>query len=144
MSRGHTVMSVSQTNPFWAVGREPGRELIALGSAVALTALGVDYALGGDIGLFYDLVFVTLCLALAALVRPGDFYVVALMPPALMVVMLGIVAAFAPEAIAGADDSFTQALVSGLVRHSPALLAGMAVSLGWLAQRLHAAGQDLP
>ena len=70
--------------PFWQVGREPGRQVVALGAALTLTAVSLDVLLAGTLTLFFDLCFMALCLGLAALVRRRDFFLVALLPPLLM------------------------------------------------------------
>jgi hypothetical protein len=134
--------SVSGARAFWDVGHEPGRGLIALGFAVALTAVAIDVFLVGQLSLFFDLTFVTLCLGLATLVRTSDFFVVALLPPAILLGVFILVAAVAPHAMADSGDSFVQALISGLVRHSWALLVGFALCLGWLGIRIRTDDSD--
>lgn len=126
---------VSQAKALWDVGQEPGRQLVALGMAVALTAVTIDVFIVGRVSLFFDLAFVTLCLGLAALVRLDDFFIVALMPPIMMLAVFTLVALVAPEALGEAGDGFTQTLVSGMVRHSWALLAGFVLCLGWMGFR---------
>lgn len=133
---------MSQARAFWDVGHEPGRQLVALGLAVGLTAVAVDVFLVGRVSLFFDLAFVTLCLGLAALVKLSDFFVVALLPPTIMLVVFTLVALVAPEALADEGDSFTQVLVSGMVRHSWALLVGFVVCLGWLGFRARSEDGD--
>ena len=62
--------AVSQTRTLWEEGHEPGRQVVALGLAVALTVVVVDLLLVGRLSLFFDLCFVVLCLGLA-LRRPA-------------------------------------------------------------------------
>ncbi|MGF9754372.1 DUF6542 domain-containing protein [Microvirga sp. 0TCS3.31] len=131
MTRAHT---------WWQVGQEPGRQVVSLGIALALTAVALDVLLVGSLTLFFDLCFMVVCLGLAALVRRQDFYLVALLPPVLLVVVLGFVAAVARDAIADPRDSFLQAVVSGVVTHGVALFIGYALCLGWLGWRLHRQG----
>jgi hypothetical protein len=126
---------VSQRRTLWEEGREPGRQVVVLGFAVALTLVLVNLLVAGRLGLFFDLCFVTLCLGLALAVRPGDFLTVGLLPPLLMIAVFALVALTDPTAIAAAGDSLVQAVVSGLAAHSEALLAGYALCLGTLAHR---------
>jgi hypothetical protein len=121
---------------FWQVGREPGRQVVALGVALTLTAVSIDVLLVGSLTLFFDLCFVALCLGLAALVRRRDFYVVAVLPPVLMTVVFAFVALVARDVVADRRDSLLQAVVSGVATHGVALSAGYALCLGWLGWRL--------
>lgn len=132
---------MTQAEAFWAVGREPGRQVVSLGVAVTLTAVGIDVLLVGRLTLFFDLCFVVLCLGLAALVRRRDFFMVALLPPPLMTVVFGFVALVARGTIADASDSVLQAIVSGVATHGVALFLGYALCLGWLGWRLHHEGE---
>lgn len=126
---------MSQTRTLWAEGREPGRQVVALGLAVALSAVALDVALGGRVSLFFDLSFIALCLALALAVRPTDFFVVGVLPPLLMVAVFAVVGATSPGQIARPEDGVVQAVLSGLSRHAGALVIGYALCLGTLALR---------
>ena len=126
---------MSHTRTLWEEGREPGRQVVALGLAVALTAVALDVALGGRVSLFFDLTFITLCLALALAVRPTDFFVVGVLPPLLMVAVFVVVGATSPGQIARPGDGVVQAVLSGLSAHSGALVLGYALCLGCLALR---------
>jgi hypothetical protein len=131
---------VTRAHTWWQVGQEPGRQVVSLGVALTLTAVALDVLLVGSLTLFFDLCFMALCLGLAALVRRQDFYLVALLPPALMVLVFGFVAVVARDAIADPRDSFLQAVISGVVTHGVALFIGYALCLGWLGWRLHRKG----
>lgn len=123
----------------WDSGRESGSQVVALGAAGVFTVAAVDIALIGHLGLFFDLCFVALCLALALRVAPGDFFVVGVLPPLIMLAGLLVLALSQPGAIAHPDDSAVQAVVSGLAAHASALLAGYGVALGalfWRAREL--------
>jgi hypothetical protein len=126
---------VSQTRTLWEEGREPGRQVVALGLAVALTAVTVDLALVGRISLFFDVCFVALCVGLALVVRPLDFFTVGVLPPMIMVVVFTLLGLTRPGMIAHPDDGVVQAVVSGLSRHSAALVLGYALCLTCLAVR---------
>ena len=131
---------MTQADTRWQAGREPGLQVVSLGVALTLTAVALDVLLVGSLTLFFDLCFVALCLGLAALVRREDFYLVALLPPVLMVVVFGFVAVVARDAIADPRDSLLQAVVSGVATHGVALFVGYALCLGWLGWRLHRKG----
>jgi hypothetical protein len=56
---------------FWTVGHEPGRQVVALGVALTLTAVSLDVLLVGRLTFFFDLCFVALCLR-DAIADPRD------------------------------------------------------------------------
>ena len=119
----------------WEEGREPGRQVVALGAAAILSALALDLALGGDVGLFFDLCFVALCLALALAVRPTDFFTVGVLPPLLMLGTLLLLELARPGVLGHPRDGAVQSVVTGLADHSGALVAGYLLTLGTLAIR---------
>lgn len=119
----------------WEEGRTPGREVVALATAIALTALLLDVWLSADLGLLFDLVFVTVCVGAALLVRPEDFFTVGTWPPLAMVGAIALLAITDPAAVADAGDGTVQAVVSGLSTHSVALVLGYAACLALLAVR---------
>jgi hypothetical protein len=120
---------VSDSRTIWDEGRENGRAVVALGAAVALSAIAVNLAMVGRVSMFFDLWFVLLCLGLALLVRPRDFFTVGVLPPLIMLGAFVVLAAGRPEAIASPRDGMVQAVVSGLAHHSVALIAGYALCL---------------
>lgn len=126
---------MSHTRTLWEEGREPGRQVVALGLAVALTAVVLDALLVGRVSLFFDLCFVALCVGLALAVRPTDFFTVGVLPPLIMVVVFTLLGFTNPGVVARSEDGVVQAVVSGLSRHSAALLVGYALCLGCLAVR---------
>lgn len=134
------LAGVSRSAPFWDPGSESGRQVVALGVAGTLTAVSIDIALAGRLTQFFDLCFVALCLALAALVRRRDFFAVALLPPLLMIGVFTFVALVARDGLADPRDSLVQAVVSGVATHGIALFVGYALCLGWLGWRLRRSG----
>ena len=106
-----------------------------LGLAVALTAIVVDVGTVGHVSIFFDLCFVCLCLGLALAVRPTDFFTVGVLPPLIMVVVFTLLGFSRPGTIADPDDGVIQAVVSGLSRHSAALVIGYVLCLACLAIR---------
>lgn len=123
----------------WPAGRDSGRQVIALGFALTLTAVAVDLLLVGSLSLFFDLSFVVACLLLAWMVRPRDFFTVGVLPPLLMLGVFVLAGFVAPGLIANPRDSVVQAVISGLSIHAGALIAGYVLALGSLAYRAHRA-----
>ena len=108
------MCAVSQARTLWKEGREPGRQVVALGVAVALTVVIVDLALVGRVSLFFDLCFIALCIGLALAVRPTDFFVVGVLRPLIMVGVFALLGLTRPAVIAHPQDGAVQAVVSGL------------------------------
>jgi hypothetical protein len=129
-------VSLPASRTVWEEGHESGREMAALGVALALTAAALDLVLGGQIGLLFDLAFVLLCLALALAVHPRDFFTVGVLPPILMLVTFTLLAMTRSESIARAEDGLVQAIVSGLSHHSLALVIGYLLALAVLVVRV--------
>ena len=130
MTRAHTL---------WEEGTEPGRQVVVLGVAVTLTAIALDLLVNSRLTVIFDLLFVALCVALALLVRPRDFFTVGVLPPLLMLGTMLLVALNGTEVIATRHDSVIQAVVTGLAHHSVALFVGYALCLGILVLRQRAA-----
>jgi hypothetical protein len=126
---------VTHARTLWEEGREPGRQVVALGVALALTVAAIDLALVGRLSLFFDLCFVALCLVVALAVRPTDFFTVGVLPPLIMVTVFALLGATRPEAVAHPEDGVVQAVVSGLSHHSGALVVGYVLCLACLAVR---------
>lgn len=126
---------MSQTGTVWTDGIEPGRQAVALGLALVLSVVVVNLLLVGELSFFFDLCFVVLCLGLALVVRPDDFFAVGVLPPLMMLAVFVLLGAVAPDTIADPRDGLVQAVVSGLAHHSGALVAGYMLCLGCLALR---------
>lgn len=127
--------SAEPVRTLWEEGHEPGHQVVALGVAISLSALALDLAMGGDVGLFLDLCFVATCLAVALLVRPGDFFTVGVLPPLLLLGSLLLLDLTRPTVLGHPDDGLVQSVVTGLAHHSGALVAGHLLCLGTLAVR---------
>jgi hypothetical protein len=121
----------------WHPGHEPGRSVVALGFALALTAALLDVTVTGEVTWLFDLCFVLLCVALALLVAPRDLFTVGVLPPLIMLAVFLLVALADVDALAQRDDGVAQAVVSGLAHHSLALCLGYGLCLVLLAQRRH-------
>ena len=126
---------MSEARTLWEEGHEPGRQVVALGLALALTVVVFDIGIGGGVGLVFDLAFVAVCLAVALLVRPEDFFTVGVLPPLIMLVVFALLAVSRPVTIANREDGVVQAVVTGLSHHAVALGVGYAVCLVCLAIR---------
>ena len=123
--------------PVWD-GVSRGSEVVALASALTLTAATVEIAVGGRLGLFFDVCFVAICLASALLVRPRDYFTVGVLPPLLMFGTMVLVALNGTRVIAHRHDSVVQAVITGLAHHAVALFIGYAVCLVTLVLRQRA------
>ncbi len=126
---------MSHARTVWEEGREPGRQVVALGAAVVLTAAAFDVVATGGVGLFFDLVFVPVCMWLALDVHPEDFFTVGVLPPLLMVGAFVLLGVGRPETLADPGDGAVQAVISGLSHHSMALLLGYLSCLAILVVR---------
>ena len=107
----------------WEEGHEPGRQVVVLGVAVALTVTTIDLLAFERLTALFDVGFVLLCLALA------------LLPPLLMVAVVTLLATTRPLVVADPGDGLVQAVVSGLSHHAGALVLGYLLSLAVLAVR---------
>lgn len=123
------------TTTLWEQGHEPGRSVVALGFALTLSAAALDVLLSDRVGPVFDVVFVVACVTMALLVRPDDFYVIAILPPVLMLVVLGLLALGEPGWVSRPEDRLLQALISGVSHHALALGFGFALCLGCLVVR---------
>lgn len=129
-------MSLPASRTVWEEGHETGRDMVVLGIALALSVAALDLVLTDQVGLLFDIGFVLLCLALALAVRTRDFFTVGVLPPLLMLMTVVLLALTRVEAVARADDSAAQAIISGLSHHSLALVVAYLVSLGVLVVRV--------
>jgi len=109
--------------------------VVALGLALALTVVALDVTLGGGVGLVFDLAFVGVCLVVALMVRPEDFFTAGVLPPLIMLAVFVLLAASRPVTIADRDSGVVRAVVTGLSDHAVALGVGYAVCLACLAVR---------
>lgn len=125
----------------WEEGHESGRQVAVLGVALALTMTALDLVLFGRLTVLFDIFFVLMCVLLALLVRPRDFFTVGVLPPLLMVGAFVLIACTQPEVIADDTDGVVQAVVSGLSHHAGSLIVGYAAALGVLAVRHRVLGQ---
>ena len=135
MSGASVDPAVESVSVSWPAGRDTGRQVVALGFALTLTAVSVDLLLLGSLSLFFDLSFVVACLMLAWTVRPQDFFTVGVLPPLMMLGVFTLAGVVAPGLIARPSDGVAQAVISGLSIHAGALIAGYMLALASLAYR---------
>lgn len=137
------VSSTGHERPrtLWEHGRRRGFDVASLTVALLLTAAVLDLGLSARLGLFFDLVFVTLCVAAALSVRLEDFFPVGVLPPLALLLVVVLLAISRPAAVARATDGVVQATVTGLAGHALALALGYAACLGLLAVRRSFLGQ---
>lgn len=128
-------MRLTRSRTIWEEGHEPGREVAALGVALVLTIAVLDLLIFEELGPLFDLGFVLLCVVLALAVRPTDFFMVGVLPPQLLLLVLLLLGLAEPGAIARPEDGMLQAVVTGLARHSVALIVGYLLCLGCLLIR---------
>ena len=126
---------MARARTLWEEGTEPGRQVVVLGVAVSLTSAALDLLITGSLSLFFDLVFVTLCVAMALRVRPRDFFTVGVLPPLLMLGVFWLLGLLTPGSIANPGDGTVQTVLTGLADHSGALVTGYALCLACLAIR---------
>ncbi len=119
----------------WEEGRWSGSRVTRFSVSASVLLVVLDLALSADLGLLFDTGFVLLCLAIALAIRPDDFFVVGVLPPMLLLGLFVVLGVVDRRAIAPADDSLVQAVISGLAHHSGPLLVGYALALVILAIR---------
>ncbi len=127
---------MSEARTLWEEGREPGHQVVALGSR-ARTHRGrrSRSPIGGEVGRFFDIAFVLVCVGVALLVRPQDFFTVGVLPPLVMLVVFTLVAVARPAALADRERLAHADLVSGLSTHAIPLGIGYGLCLVVLAVR---------
>jgi hypothetical protein len=126
---------VSGARTLWEEGHEPGRQVVALGLALSLTVAVLDVGIGGRVGLVFDVAFVAVCLTVALLVRPEDFFTAGVLPPLIMLAVIVLVGVSHRVAIAPGDPGLPQAVIIGLAHHAVALGIGYAGCLLCLVVR---------
>lgn len=126
----------------WEQGRRPGHEVAALAAALTMSAVSLDLLLDSSLSYFFDLCFVSVCVAAALSVRPRDFFSVGVLPPLLMLLVCVLLALADTDVLARPDDGVVQATVTGLAHHMVALGVGYLLSLAVLVvrQRFRARG----
>ena len=112
-----------------------GGRVTRLAVTVCVLLAAADVLVTGRLGWPFDLGFVALCIGLALAVHPSGFFRVGVMPSFLLLGVSLLLAVVDRQAVALANDTFVQAVVSGLAHHSGALFAGVVSTLVVLAIR---------
>jgi hypothetical protein len=112
-----------------------GGRVTRLAVTVCALLVAADVLVTGRLGWPFDIGFVALCIGLALAVHPSGFFRVGVMPPFLLLGVALLLAVVDRQAVARANDTFVQAVVSGLAHHSGALFAGVVSTLVVLAIR---------
>jgi hypothetical protein len=112
-----------------------GGRVTRLAVTVCVLLAAADVLVTGRLGWPFDLGFVALCIGVALAVHPSGFFRVGVMPPFLMLGTSLLLAVLDRSAVALANDTFVQAVVSGLAHHAGALFAGVVLTLVVLAIR---------
>jgi hypothetical protein len=119
----------------WEEGRWSGTRVTRFAAFACAVLVGVDVATTGGLSIIFDCGFAVLCVAMAFVVRPSDFFRVGILPPLLLLGVCGLLSVVHRAGIATHQDGIVQALISGLAHHSGALLVGYALCLTVLAIR---------
>jgi hypothetical protein len=119
----------------WEEGRHKGRLVGCASAAAALLVVLLNLVGAGQIGLFFDLSFVLICVAAALAIGPAEFFVVGVLPPLLMAGTIAALAVLDRTSVADEGDGLVQSIVSGLAHHATALVVGYALTLVILALR---------
>lgn len=135
-SYGDSVRTPRKT--LWEEGKHPGQLVRAVAVAVLVATAFLDVLVFDRLSLLFEVVFVALCVGIALLVRPRDFFVIGVLPPLMMLGAVSLLALFRRDAVAERGDGLVQAAVSGLAHHAGALVTGYVLTLAILALRQRA------
>ena len=119
----------------WEEGRWSGRRVTRFSMLASALLVAGDLAVTGRLERIFDSGFVVLCVGMALAVRPEDFFRVGVLPPMLLLGISALLGIGHRAALSAAGDGFVQSVISGLARHSGALLAGYALALAVLGIR---------
>lgn len=113
----------------------PGPPVLLLAPALVATFLGLDIALGHDLGLLFGLGFVTVCVGLGLMAEPDDFFLAAVLPPLMMLASMLLVGITMPSAFGFPSAGAVEGVIAGFAHHSWALGLGYVVCLVMLGVR---------
>lgn len=120
----------------WEEGRLTVSRVVRLAVLASTAALGLDLVVNGRLTGLFDVLFVLICLGCALGVRPREFTAVALLPPLLLLGVIGLLAAIDTAWVAEPSDSWVQALVSGVTHRATGLSVGYGLVLLILPTRM--------
>ena len=131
------ALPAGQVAEYAAMPGIPGRGVCLFTLVAAGACAGVDLVLAGGITMFFDLCFVTLCLIAAMSVRRRDLFTTGVLPPFVFAAVVGVVAVLSPDTFVHFGGA-SQAFMTGLAGHAPALVAGYLVALLTVGSRVSA------
>lgn len=111
--------------------------VIRLALLASALVIGLDLLITRELSVLFALAFPMVCLGAALAVRPADFFQVGVLPPLLMLGLMGMLSAVHRPAVASDGVGFGQGLINGLADQAVPLLVGYALCLGVLAVRHH-------
>lgn len=120
----------------WEEGRLAAVRVAQLAVLAGAVAVGLDLLVNDRLTPLFDVVLVLICVAAALGVRHGDFTVVALVPPLLLLGVVGSLALLDTSYVAQPHDGWVQALVSGVTHRITGLAVGYALLLAVMVVRL--------
>jgi hypothetical protein len=126
------------TAEYIAADGMPARGVVIVTLLGSGACAAIDVALTGRLSLFFDLCFVTVCLAGAMAVRRADLFTAGVLAPLAFAAVVLAVSLGSPQAIVAAGD-VSRVFLTGLAQHAGALVSGYAVALGTVAGRVAAA-----
>jgi uncharacterized BrkB/YihY/UPF0761 family membrane protein len=126
---------VAPRRTLWEEGQHPGRLVLRAAVAALLVVTLVSLLFGNRIGVVFDVAFVLICVAAALWVHPKDFFTIGVLPPLLLGFTVLVLSVLDRGAVAKANDTLLQAVVSGLAHHALALVIGYSLTLLVLALR---------
>lgn len=113
------------------------------GPVAVLALAAVDLAMAGRLTMFFDLAFISLCLAQATTIRGdnGDNRMSAgFLPPLQLIGAFVVLALIDPTVLGQPHDSLVQNVIAGLTGHAAALAIGYGLFLAALLRP----GEDRP
>ncbi len=118
--------------PTWVLRQELGSGGVLVSAAALLAgAAWVSVRVGGTLGGFFGLCFVLVCLTSALAASDGALFTAAVLPPLAMVLVVLLVSALAPAAVASdpvGSNLLTRA-VAGIIDLAAALVLGHLLTL---------------
>lgn len=112
--------------------------VLACATMGGVTALSIGQ--GGDLGAFFGIAFVLVSLTAALAADVRSLYTPGVLPPLLLIGLLGVVAYVEPSAIDATglaeSASTTQRVIAGVIDHAGALVAGHVLALAAIAYRI--------
>ncbi len=133
----HDQRLLTSSTEYTAMPGMPGRGVVLVTALVTAAVVGLDFALTGELSIFFDLCFVVICLVAAMAVRRHDIFATGVLPPLVYAAAVGTVALVAPTAILD-SGGLSKTFMTGLAGHAATLVAGYGVVLVTVGGRVAA------